>query len=126
MKFSSMKKERTYWWVQPLLIFVITAGMASYAAFLGVDTQHDGVMFKTASDMAHGNMIFRDSFNQYGALTSIIESWFLLIFGNYLIVIKLLTAVFNSSVIMVCMVSIFTRIISRSFYINIYFSVSIP
>ena len=94
MKFSSMKKERTYWWVQPLLIFVITAGMASYAAFLGVDTQHDGVMFKTASDMAHGNMIFRDSFNQYGALTSIIESWFLLIFGNYLIVIKLLTAVF--------------------------------
>ena len=38
MKFSSMKKERTYWWVQPLLIFVITAGMASYAAFLGVDT----------------------------------------------------------------------------------------
>lgn len=91
-------KYKTKWHIPPvfqmLFVFLITAGTAGYFSFLGVDPHHDGIMMKAASDIAHGQMLFRDTFNQYGAFSTILQAWALLLFGNHLIVIKLLTAFF--------------------------------
>lgn len=38
-------------------------------ARIGVDLHHDGIMLKPALDVLSGQVLFRDSFNQYGALT---------------------------------------------------------
>ena len=39
-------------------------------ASLGVDPHHDGIMLKPAMDVASGQTLFRDTFTQYGALTT--------------------------------------------------------
>jgi hypothetical protein len=44
-------------------------------------------------------MLFRDTFTQYGAFTTIVQFWALHFFGNYLIVINLLTSVFYGLVV---------------------------
>jgi hypothetical protein len=59
-------------------------------AFIDVDVNHDGVMFKPALDVAEGRILFKESYSLYGALTIIIQATALTIFGKYLIVIKLL------------------------------------
>ena len=43
-------------------------------------------------DVASGSMLFRDTFSQYNALTTLIQAGALLLFGKYLMTIKLLTA----------------------------------
>jgi hypothetical protein len=82
----------TYW--QPLFLFVVTLVAAGVFCRMGVDPHHDGIMLKPAFDVADGKMLFRDSYCQYGALTSILQGWAVLIFGHYLLVIKILTAFF--------------------------------
>jgi hypothetical protein len=39
-------------------------------ASLGVDQHHDGIMLKPALDVLSGQMLFRDTFTQYGPLTT--------------------------------------------------------
>jgi hypothetical protein len=51
-------------------------------------------MFKPAFDVARGSILFRDTFTQYGALTTLLQAWALMIFGKYLLTIQLLTAFF--------------------------------
>ena len=80
--------------LQVLFIFLLTVCIAGYFSNLGVDPHHDGIMLKPASDIARGQMLFRDTFNQYGALATILQSWALTVFGHYLIVINLLTVFF--------------------------------
>lgn len=53
-----------------------------------------GVMLKPAMDVADGMVIFRDSFNQYGFLTSFIQAAAVKLFGGEVLVINLLTVVF--------------------------------
>jgi len=78
----------------PLLVVMITFIITAIFSRIGVDPHHDGIVFKPAIDLVEGKMLFKDSFTQYGALFTIIQSLSLLIFGKYLIVIKLLTAFF--------------------------------
>lgn len=59
-----------------------------------IDPHHDGIMLKPAIDVAQRKMLFRDTFTQYGALTTLLQSLAIKIFGQYLIVIRLLTAFF--------------------------------
>lgn len=59
---------------------------------LGIDPHHDGIMFKPALDVSQGSVLFRDTFSQYGALTTLLQAAALSIFGERLIVIKFLTA----------------------------------
>ncbi len=94
MRMNKKNKRRMISALQVTLIFLVTFGIAGYFSFLGVDPHHDGIMLKPASDIIHGRMLFRDTFTQYGAFTTILQSWALLIFGNYLVVLKLLTAFF--------------------------------
>jgi len=78
----------------PLALFALTLTIASIFSVLGVDPHHQGIMFKPAFDVAHGQMLFRDTFTQYGALTTLLHAWALRIFGDYLVVIQIETALF--------------------------------
>ncbi len=45
----------------------------------GVDSHHDGIMLKPALDVLSGQTLFRDTFTQYGALTTYLQAtvlWF--------------------------------------------------
>ena len=76
------------------LLFLITLILFTPFAFLSVDLHHAGVMLKPAMDVADGMVIFRDSFNQYGFLTSFIQAAAVKLFGGEVLVINLLTVVF--------------------------------
>lgn len=77
-----------------LIIFIITFITSGYFSAIGTDPHHDGIVLKPAIDIAQGKMLFRDTFTQYGALTTLIQALAIKIFGEYLIVIKLTTAFF--------------------------------
>lgn len=77
-----------------IFVFVVTTFISGIFSVIGVDLHHDGILFKPAFDLASGRTLFRESFTQYGALTTLIQGVALVIFGKYLVVIKLLTAVF--------------------------------
>jgi hypothetical protein len=78
----------------PAGIFILTVVISGYFSAIGADPHHDGILIKPAIDVASGKMLFRDTFTQYGALTTLVQAASLLVFGKYLIVIKLLTAFF--------------------------------
>ena len=45
----------------------------------GIDPHHDGIMLKPALDVLSGQVLFRDTFSQYGALTTYLQTaalWF--------------------------------------------------
>ncbi len=76
----------------PLSLFILTTIIAGSFSMIGVDPHHDGIMFVPALNVARGAILFRDTFTQYGALTTFLQSWALNLFGHYLITIRLLTA----------------------------------
>jgi len=80
--------------IQIVFVFLLTVCVAGYFSYLGVDPHHDGIMLKPASDIARGQMLFRDTFTQYGALTTLLQSWAVALFGHSLVVINLLTVFF--------------------------------
>lgn len=84
--------------LQPLFIFIFTLSVASVFSQIGVDPHHDGILFKPAVDVARGQALFRDTFTQYGALTTLLQALAIKVFGEYLIVIRLLTAFFYGMV----------------------------
>lgn len=59
--------------------------------FIGVDPHHDGIMLKTALDLVAGQTLFRETFNQYGALASYLQAWFLSLTSPTLWNLRLLT-----------------------------------
>lgn len=77
-----------------LAIFIFALLWFGIFAPLGIDPHHDGVMIKPAVDVAGGAMIFRDTFSQYGALSTWIQAAAVKIFGAELLVIKLLSVLF--------------------------------
>lgn len=78
----------------PLILFIITVIISGYFATIGTDTHHDGIMLKPALDMAQGKMLYKETFTIYGGLSVILQSFAIKLFGEYLITIKLLTALF--------------------------------
>ncbi len=80
---------RHRWMVMP-----VTFCLFAIFAFLSVDVHHDTLMLKSAIDVASGKALFRDSFNQYGFLTSLLQGLTVSVFGGELLVIKLLTVLF--------------------------------
>jgi len=89
----------------PISIFLVTIVISGYFSTIGVDLHHDGVLAKPAMDVASGRMLFRDTFTQYGALTTIIHAVSLSIFGKYLITLKFTTAFFYGLIsILLCLI----------------------
>lgn len=95
-----------------LFIFFITFIISGYFSTIGTDPHHDGIILKPAIDVANGKMLFRDTFTQYGAFTTIIQALAIKIFGEYLITIQLLTAFFYG-LISVLIYLIWSRFLSK-------------
>jgi hypothetical protein len=69
-------------------------------ARLGIDQHHDGIMLKPALDVLAGQVLFRDSFTQYGALTTYLQAMALW-FSPSLLSIRLLTvAAYGATLVM--------------------------
>lgn len=56
------------------VLTVILVGLLVPLAPIGVDPHHDGIMMKPALDVLAGKFLFRDSFTQYGALTTYLQA----------------------------------------------------
>jgi len=97
----------------PLFLFAVTFTVAGYFSRIGVDAHHDGIMFKPAFDVARGSMLFRDTFTQYGALTTLLQAGALMLFGKYLLTIQVFTAFFYG-LIASLLYSIYQRILPKS------------
>lgn len=74
---------------QPFIWFLITLGFASWFSLLGIDPHNDGILLKPALDISEGKMLYKETFTQYGAIVSLLQSLFLIIFGKTLLVLKL-------------------------------------
>nr|MBI5456054.1 glycosyltransferase family 39 protein [Candidatus Levybacteria bacterium] len=96
----------------PLFIFLLTLIVSGYFSTINTDPHHDGIVLKPAIDIAEGRMLFRDTFTQYGAFTTVIQALAIKIFGEYLITIKLLTAFFYG-LISVLIYFIWSRFLSK-------------
>ncbi len=74
-----------------LLYTLIAAAYFYPLAIRGVDAHHDGLMMKTAWDVASGQILFRETFAQYGPLTALIHAGSLLVFGKSLFALRIVT-----------------------------------
>jgi hypothetical protein len=75
----------------PGIVFLVTFFIFYPFALTGVDAHHDGVMLKPALDVLSGKVLFKETFTQYGALTTYLQALFLGIFGATLKVLKIST-----------------------------------
>ncbi len=69
---------------------VVCAGYAAARGFHGgfVDMAHDGYQLRQALDLVAGQVIFRDTFDQYGPLTAYLNLFGFVTFGHRLLAIK--------------------------------------
>ena len=95
-----------------ILVFFITFFITGFYSIFNIEFYHDGVTFNPALDILNGKTLYKDTFNQYGALTIYLQSLAMLIFGKYLIVTKLLAAFFYG-LIEVVLYLIWRRIMSE-------------
>lgn len=84
----------------PIIIFLLMLIVASLFATIGIDPHHDGILLKPAIDVARGQMLFRDTFTQYGALTTILQSFAVKFLGETVLSIHLLTALIYSLIVL--------------------------
>lgn len=81
-------------WVVSIALFVTVVLWFGFWAHIGLDPHHDGILMKPAYDVMHGKMLFRDSFTQYGALTTLLQAAACSIFGARVLTLRLLSTVF--------------------------------
>ena len=99
------------------LVFLLTAGVVGALAVMQVDPHHDGAMLKPAFDVAAGKTLFRDTFTQYGALTTWVQALAVRVAGRSLLTLRLLTALFYG-LIAVLMWLIYSRFLPN--YLNTF------
>ena len=76
-----------------LLTFGVGAHYAPIGAYSGfVDMAHDGYQLRLATDLSHGAVVFRDTFDQYGPLSGYLNALGLLTLGHTLLAIKYFVA----------------------------------
>lgn len=81
-----------------LLIFVSTFVFILGFAIINIDSHHDGILLKPAIDVAQGKILFRDTFTEYGALTTFVQAAAIKLFGEYVLVMRLTTVLSYASV----------------------------
>lgn len=82
-------------WRDGLVVGLLAAGLTGWlwpAVDYGVDPHHDGIMVKPALDVLAGQVMFRDTFTQYGALTTYLQAMALW-FQPTLLAVRMLTLV---------------------------------
>ena len=75
-------------------LFITILAITFYFAHLDPDWHHDGIMFKPAVDVASGLSLFKETFTQYGALTTYLQAGAIALFGEHLIVLRFQAAFF--------------------------------
>jgi hypothetical protein len=70
---------------------VLVACLAIFLPFarLGADTHHDGYVFQAARLIAHGAVIHREVFYQYGQLSAYIDALCLWLFGEQILILHI-------------------------------------
>ena len=77
-----------------VFLFILIFSVSGYFAHLDPDWHHDGILFKPAVDVASGMSLFRETFTQYGALTTYLQGAAITLFGKHLIVLRVEAALF--------------------------------
>ena len=91
----------------------IVALQVLISARWNVDPYHEGSLVPSSVGMAQGKIIFRDVNNQYGSLVAIFNAPFHFIFGNALIVSRIVSA-FTFLMIAYLMFIVLRRYVSRN------------
>src|SRR5438552_1019164 len=63
-----------------------------------VDMAHDGYQLRQVLDLSHGGVIFRDTFDQYGPLHGYLNAAAFRAFGQRLLTIKYVIAVWYAAI----------------------------
>jgi hypothetical protein len=95
------------------VVVLITFLVNLVFSVIGVDPQHDGIILKPAIDVSRGLIPFKETFSQYGALTLLLQSFTIKIFGEYLLALKILTVV-TYSIASIFLWVIWNRILPKS------------
>ena len=82
-----------------LLVVVLVATLAPFAG-LGIDRHHDGIMLKPALDVLSGQVLYRDTFMQYGALSCYLQVFALWIQPTLLSLRFLTVAAYSVSLVL--------------------------
>ncbi len=77
----------------PVIAFAVTILLFLPFASRGIDYHHDGLMFKTALDVLSGQLLFKETFSQYGALTTYLQVAALKILGPSMLSLKILNVI---------------------------------
>ena len=75
-----------------VITFLLSASIITFAVRVGVDPYHEGALFPSAVGVAQGLHIFSEVNNQYGFMYAFFQAPFLYLFGNYLIVTRIIGA----------------------------------
>lgn len=82
-------------WIATLLSLI--AGVIFYPfARIGLDPHHDGIMLKPALDVLSGQVLYRDTFSQYGPLTTYLQTLALAVHPT-LLSLRVLTVLANAA-----------------------------
>lgn len=90
-----------------VVLGIVTFSVTMLFALYGVDSHHDGIMLKTAMDVANGKVLYKESFSQYGYLVTLIQAVFVKVFGAHLWAVHLSTVVMYT--ISYCVVFLITK-----------------
>jgi len=79
-----------------LLAATFISVVLAYLPFvrLSPDPHHDGLVLKNAIDVASGLTLYRQSFNQYGPLSVVTDAVAVALFGDRLLVLRILSVLF--------------------------------
>ncbi len=97
----------------PICLALLSAIVSFTFARIELIPDHDIALWKPALDISEGKMIFRDSFCHYGGLTVLIQALFIKLFGNYLLVVKASTVLFQAMIVIVQWL-VFVRFLPRA------------
>lgn len=94
-----------------VLLAVITFLYCGFYAQFHVDPHHDGIILKPAFDVLHGKKLFVETFTQYGALTTLIHTFFMSIFGTTLWALRF-SAVISYTLISILLYKLWRQLFS--------------
>lgn len=83
------------------MFFTLSLLMSLFVNFVNVDIYHEGDKFPSVIVMSDGGMIFRDVNNIYGFLVTVLQFPFVSIFGDYLVVSRLVGYLLKVSIVFV-------------------------
>ena len=79
------------------VIFFFSLFLVFGFARIHFETHHTGLMYRTALDVANGQLLFRDTFTKYGAVTVLLQTLGILLLGRRVTSILWISALFYAA-----------------------------